>query len=101
MTWLDKTLSAVGLQRKPAAKPMPAPIELHKRPRDYFEYFVEEQVDGHHWLTRAYIHDTEPDIVRGHERYAATVVEQRGAASTHEAARREASAWGRKQTGAA
>lgn len=101
MTWIDKALSAIGLQRKrpaPTRSDAGAPPES-RRPKDHTEYFVyPPNVAGRHeWLARAYIYDTEPVRRRGVLHYDPTIMEEHGVASSKESARSAAQAWTRSQ----
>jgi hypothetical protein len=77
MNWFDKTLSAVGLARKPEPR-------TGNAPRAHHEYFVDPKSEGFAWLARFYQAD---GVVR----------EETGAEKTSAGARKAAQAWCKKQ----
>jgi hypothetical protein len=82
MKWIDKTLAAVGLQRKPEP---PAP--RGNAPRAHHEYFVEPMSEGVLWRARFYQPRDGGVEVR----------EETGVESSEAAARKTAQAWCKQQ----
>jgi hypothetical protein len=102
MTWLDKTLARMGLQRVTVAQPIPLPAmpgEV-RPPRKHFEYFITPLADGFDWSARAYLFET-VNTANGAPVYMPFVEETNGVSSTERIARETAIAWGKQMTGEA